>query len=77
MSDKKAPQVVGLIGDRVWCNVGVTKNLGNYNSLKVDVGVASDIIPEEETLQEAKERVLVEVLDYLNAAVEAALQSIQ
>ncbi len=77
MSDKKAPQVVGLIGDRVWCNVGVTKNLGNYNSLKVDVGMASDIIPEEETLQEAKERVLVEVLDYLNAAVEAALQSIQ
>jgi 2-phospho-L-lactate guanylyltransferase (CobY/MobA/RfbA family) len=39
--------------------------------------MASDIIPEEETLQEAKERVLVEVLDYLNAAVEAALQSIQ
>lgn len=41
--------------DRVWFTYGLTVNLGNYNSVKFDAGMASDVRPGE-TPQQAIDR---------------------
>ena len=29
----------------IWCSVGITKNLGNYESLRIDAGARIDVEP--------------------------------
>lgn len=63
-------------GDKVWVSIGATINLGNYESIKVDSGLALDRL-ENETLDEAKARVLVEALDFSQNAINMAVSTIK
>jgi hypothetical protein len=38
----------GGMADRVWFSCGLTLNLGNYESARVDAGMATDVRPGEE-----------------------------
>jgi len=41
------PDGQGGLPDRVWFQVGQTINIGNYESIRIDVGVAQDVRPGE------------------------------
>lgn len=34
--------------DRVWCTVGGTINMGDYNNIKIDMGQSRTVAPDEE-----------------------------
>ena len=54
--------------DRIFISLGVTINLGNYESVKIDTGVSSDRLPDE-SVEQAQERVTKATLSYLEARV--------
>ena len=58
-----------LNGKQVGLSVGVTKNMDNYESLRIDVWL-TDTVNEDETEKEAYERVFGVVDDVLQNAVE-------
>lgn len=57
------------MANRVKVNQGVTLNIGNFNSARVDVGVEADVI-EGETTKEALDRVYDFVEDYIDGKIE-------
>jgi len=50
--------------DKVTLMLGLTINLGNYQSCKVDAGLSSDCL-ENETIEEAQNRIENKVMEYL------------
>lgn len=58
---------------RVTFSVGYTKNMGDFNSLRVDVGL-SDSVQEGETLEEASDRVYSFVSEELVKRIENELK---
>lgn len=62
--------------NRVSVHLGFTKNLGNFESLKVDVGLASDKTPDESTA-DAFRRVKDFVKGALVEAVEEVVSEIE
>lgn len=55
----------------VKANIGVVLNIGNYQSLRLDLGVEDTVQPGE-TLEEATDRVYAFVEKAIEAKVEAA-----
>jgi hypothetical protein len=68
--------VIESFEDKVWVSLGTTINVGNYNSVRADAGYASTVRPDE-TLEEAKARVLREALEYIQVASQLAVEEIQ
>ena len=66
--------------DRVFVSIGLTKNIGNYQSVKIDAGLSSDLL-EGETVEQGQERVESKVLSYLRnnakTVIEESKQIIQ
>jgi hypothetical protein len=53
-------------GDRVWVSYGVTINVGNYESVKVDMGMSLELDKEDnelEVINEIYDSIKCEVLD--------------
>jgi len=55
--------------DKVFFSMGLTINLGNYNSMKVDAGISSALLPGE-SKEDAQERVQENVVSYLSSHVD-------
>lgn len=54
-SNPLAPGALGSVPDRVWFSQGLTINLGNYESARIDAGMATDR-GADETLEAAVNR---------------------
>ena len=60
--------------DRVTVNIGVTANVGDYNSIRVDCGLT---LPAGENREETKAKLLAEVIDYAQVALDSAVEAIE
>jgi hypothetical protein len=58
---------------KVGMNIGVTKNMDNYESLRVDVW-ATDLVQEGETLSQAHERLGAELKEALEEVIDEYLE---
>lgn len=59
-----------MAADRVTAQLGVTRNLGNYNNVKIDFALESDVGPDE-TVDEALERVARKVESKVESELDA------
>jgi hypothetical protein len=58
---------------RIKCNVGFTKNLGDFESLRIDIGL-EDSVRDGETLEEATARVYTYVSEELQTRMRQELE---
>lgn len=61
---------------KVKVNLGFTRNLGNFNSCRVDIGFEDDV-RDEETVEEARKRVYEEVENELMHRLEQVVEQIK
>lgn len=61
---------------KVSVNLGFTRNLGNFNSARVDIGYEDDV-REGETVKEARQRVYAEVEEELMFRLEQVVEQIK
>lgn len=61
--------------DKVWCSIGATVNVGNYESIKVDCGLTMDR-SEFDSLEDAKAAVLREAIEMAQTAIDVAVETI-
>lgn len=59
------------MADRITVSLGLTKNLGNFNSLRVDAGIESDV-REGETTEDAYARLWALVDSQIAEQLESA-----
>lgn len=64
------------MNQRVKVNLGFTRNLGNFNSCRVDIGFEDDV-RDEETVEEARKRVYEEVENELMHRLEQVVEQIK
>lgn len=60
---------------KVKVNLGFTRNLGNFNSARVDIGFEDDV-RKDETVEEARKRVYQEVENELMHRLEQVVEQI-
>lgn len=59
--------------DKIRVSIGVTANIGNFNSIKVDVGVERSAGTDRE---KTKTDLVVEAIEYAQVALDSAIEAI-
>ena len=60
----------------LWTTIGTTVNLGDYNSIRVECGMSTNLL-EDESSDDVKAKLIEEVLEFTQTALDVAVEEIR